>query len=135
MRLWTVLTALLLMSPAQAQFVTADQVRPILQATEGNWIGVRRWEGNDLLYFTHLESWRCGLSRVRYGINSKKPTQDYELDECFEDKPNPNILDVENHLPYVTLPLDSVETIVIEVTYDDGQKQTAFYNREKIEIP
>lgn len=119
---------------ASAQFLTADQVRPILEATKGNWIGVRNWEGQDLLYFTHLESWRCGLMQVRYALNGSDDYIDYDLAECDETAPNPNAMP-DGHLPYVTRAENSIETVTVEITYDDGKVVTETYARAAVAIP
>lgn len=121
--------------PASAQMVTAEQIRPILDATKSSWIAVRRWEGQDLIYFTHLESWRCGLSGVRFGINDEEPVRDYELAFCDETAANPMAFDAAAHPPYLSFPLDSIKTITVEITYDDDKTDLVTFDRAKVETP
>jgi len=125
-----------LAATASAQnFTTAGEVRMILDATKANWIAVREFDGNDLVYFTQLESWRCGLDGVKYGINSDVADQDWELETCYEEDGAPNAMKEEGRLPYITLPLKSVETVTIELLYDDGETDSVTFERAKVMTP
>ncbi len=118
--------------PAAAQMNTAAEVKPILQMTKGNWVAVREFNGQDLLYFTHLEVFRCGLDQIRYVINDGKPdvweTPPCEGDETFSEIPA-------DRLPYAVFPPGSIGQVRIELTYDDGSIQTESFEREAIEMP
>lgn len=118
------------------KYTTAIEVRPILGMTKSNWAAVRFYEGNDLVYFSHLFAWRCGLWEIRYGINGDPADTVMPMEPCNEDYQQPNVMiDVENFLPYVTLPGNSVETIYVEITFDDGTTDFAQFNRNEILIP
>ena len=71
------------------QFTTAVEVKPILGMTRGNWIAVREFDGQDLLYVTHLWAWRCGLVELKLGINGAPP-EVWPLPECHLDQGAPN---------------------------------------------
>lgn len=120
--------------PASAQFLTAAQVKPILNATKGNWIAVREYNGQDLLYFTHILSWRCGLSGMRYGVNTDTPDKDWDIGACDEETANPNSLNPDQ-LIYTGFDLQSIQSVVIELTYDDGSIETEHFQRKAILIP
>ena len=120
---------------AQGNFTTAAEVRPIMDMTKTSWIAVREWDGNDLVYFTHIESWRCGMEKVRYGINTAIADQEYELEDCHEEMLTPNAMTLEDHLPYIVQPLGSVETVTIKIFYDDGSVDGATFNRNGSIIP
>lgn len=129
------LLALVIPTPALAQMKDAAQIRPILEMTKANWIGVRRWEGKDLIYFSHLETWRCGLNGIKVGINGDPPNLAYPMEVCGPDEGAPSPIDTEGRLPYVEFPLDSISSVTIELTYDDGEVVTETFNRADIEIP
>ena len=122
--------------PAHAAgFTTAAEVKPILNATKSAWIKVREYDGQDLVYFTHLESWRCGLDSIRYGLNTDTADTLREMEPCYEDEPAPNAIKADGHLPFITQPLGSVNTITIEINYDDGTSETAQFERANIMMP
>lgn len=113
-------------------FTTAAEVKPILTATKAGWIAVREYDGNDLVYFTQIEAWRCGLTSIRYAINGNTADMDYEMEACHEGEATPNALKMEGHLPYIVQPLDSVKKVTVEITYDDGTTDSATYQRDAV---
>lgn len=120
--------ATVLGTPASAQqFTTAAQVRPMLDATKARWIEVREYDGKDLLYFTNLLAWRCGLDAIFYSVNGGAETRWKE--GCYENETDPNAL---KELPYVGFPLGSVESVTVRLQYDDGSTDSASYPRGKI---
>ena len=119
---------------AQGKFLTAAEVKPILTATKGNWIAVRKFNGQDLLYFSHLLAWRCGLSAVSYAINTEEPLIEWPLTPCNEDSPTPAAIG-EDQLIYTDQPLGSISTVTVRITYDDDTTDQVTFERKFIEIP
>lgn len=117
-------------------YTKAADVKPILEVTKPQWIAVREFDGQDLLYFTNLLSWRCGLSEIRYGLNGAPAETVLAMEPCHEGTNAPNALLMEKgELPYVTLDLGSVQTVSIIAVYDDDTKTTADYERLAIMTP
>jgi hypothetical protein len=118
------------------KYTTALEVRPILGMTKSNWAAVRLYEDQDLLYFTHLMAWRCGLWDIRYGVNGAPADQVMPMEPCNEQFQQPNaMVDIENFLPYVVFPANSVESVYVEIIFDDGTTDFAQFNRNEILIP
>ena len=115
------------------KFTTAAEVKPILTATKGNWVAVREYEGRDLVYFSHLLAWRCGLVGFRYGLNGGAMV-DYPMPPCLIDTAVPNAL-TGDHLPFIYQGLKSVETLEVELIYDDLSRDTASFTRNSVLIP
>lgn len=133
-QLWSV-GLLLVAGPLMAQnFTTAAEVKPILAATKTSWIAVREFNGQDLLYFTHLESWRCGLSEVYFTVNDGAELR-WFTEECHEGTAQPNAMTAPDRVPYITLPLQSVAKVAVRVVFDDGSEDSATYDRAAVAIP
>ncbi|MGR3714718.1 MAG: hypothetical protein ACU0A6_16540 [Shimia sp.] len=115
------------------KFLTATEVRPILDATQANWVAVREYEGQDLIYFTHLLSWRCGLFEVQYTIN-EGPRTVFTIPECAPDIANAMAIP-DGTVIYIARPLGSVQTIKIDVLYDDLGTASASFDRAAVLIP
>ncbi|WP_425044092.1 hypothetical protein [Primorskyibacter sp. S87] len=115
-------------------FTTATEVKPILEATRGNWVAVREFNGQDLVYVTHLWSWRCGLAEMRLGINGNPP-QPWPLPPCHLEQPAPNAILEGDGLPYRPFTLGSVSVIDVELVYDDLSTDQARFNRDGVRIP
>lgn len=122
---------------AQAQsFTTAAEVGPILEMTRANWVAVREYDGKDLVYFTHLLSWRCGLTEIRYGLNGAAPETLLPMEPCYEDEAQPNALKIDQGIEiYLTEPLQSVQSLDILLKLDDGSETTASYQRKAVLMP
>lgn len=114
-------------APAAAQFDSSEQVKPILKMIKPQWISLREYDGNDLIYFTMLEVYRCGIEQIRYIINDGKPKV-WETEPCDGDEVFSKI--GEDRLPYAVLPYQSIERLRIELTYDDGTIEWAEYSRD-----
>lgn len=124
--------ALALSAPAAAQqFTTAAEVRPMLDATRARWIAVREYEGKDLLYFTNLLAWRCGLDAIFYSVNGSGETR-WNGEPCYDGEAVPNAQKAADKLPYVSFPLGSVESVTVRLQYDDGSADSASYSRSQI---
>ncbi len=116
------------------KFLTATEVKPILEATRANWVAVREWEGQDLVYVTHLWSWRCGLLEMQVSVNGA-PAQVWPMPACHLDTAQPAaILDTDG-LPYASFDLQSVETLDVTIIYDDLSEDTMAYTRASVLMP
>lgn len=116
------------------RFTTATEVRPILTATRPNWVAVREYDGQDLVYVTQIMAWRCGLVALRFAVNDA-PLADWPLPPCHLDSPTPNALTPEDGLPYRAFPLGSVRTVTVELIYDDLSTDAAAFVRRNVLMP
>ncbi|MEM0947812.1 MAG: hypothetical protein AAGK37_10425 [Pseudomonadota bacterium] len=126
---------LIFASPALAQtMTTAAEVKPILQATKASWIAVREWEGQDLIYFTQILSWRCGVDEILFAVNGGA-AQSFPAEPCYEDTAQPNAIKAEDVLPYAVAPLGSVQSVAVSLLFDDGTIEGANFERSDVLMP
>lgn len=116
------------------KFTTATEVKPILTATKANWVAVRAYGGNDLLYLTHLWSWRCGLAAVYVAVNDGPMTQ-VALPDCHMEYATPNAILQQDGLPYLMYPEGSIARVSVEVIYDDLSRDSISVARSEVLIP
>lgn len=115
------------------KFTTAAEIKQIVALTRPNWIAVREYNGQDWVYATQLLSWRCGMHEVRFSVNDG-PMEVWELPECQLDTSTPNAFP-EDSLPYRTYPPGHVQSIAVEVLFDDLDTDSASYARQDVLIP
>lgn len=121
---------------ATGQFTTALEVKPILSMTKVNWAAISTDSGSDMLFFSNLLAWRCGLWEVRYGINGAPADTVLEMEPCHMDTAQPNAMtDVVGYPIWVTFPGGSIDTLRIEVTFDDGTEDFVEVQRTQIVLP
>lgn len=119
---------------ATGKFTTAVEVKPILTATKPNWVAVREYNGQDLVYVTQIMSWRCGLVGLRFAVNDG-PLTDWPLPPCHEGTATPNALTPEDGVPYRAFAPGSVNTVTVEVTYDDLSTDSGVFLRQMVLMP
>ena len=132
----TVVPAGLIAEPQtpSGKFTTAAEIKPILGATKGNWVAVREYDGGDLLYVSHLWGWRCGLKAMAISVNNEA-MQNWPLPPCHEKYTTPNALLPDDGAPYLRFRLGSVQTITIQIVYDDLSMDVASFERGNVLIP
>jgi len=120
--------------PATAQdFTTSAGVKPILELIKGNWVAVRPYEGQDLLYFSTLLIYRFGIQQISFAYNGG-PFQPLQHEPCHWGENDPMALKLETHLPYVVAPLNSLQSVAIQLDFDDGTVMSQSYQRDAIPI-
>ncbi len=102
---------------ASAQGLVGQEPK-ILDLTRGSWAYFRDYNGRQLIYFTHLEVYRCGISQVRYSLNSKALDKVWTLQPCDPNAPQKITTDT----PYIALPLGTAASIAVQLTFNDGTK-------------
>ncbi|WP_052245415.1 hypothetical protein [Halocynthiibacter namhaensis] len=112
-------------------FTTAGEVRPILTATRSSWVSLRADSAQDVLDFTQIAAWRCGLSAVHYRINGGSE-KSLDLEACYESELRPNA--TKNRAVWlVNEPGGSVDRVDLRLIYDDGREDSIQVNRASIQ--
>ncbi len=116
------------------QFTTAIEVKPILTATKAQWVAIRDFNGQDLLYVTQIFAWRCGLVGLKVGVNGAAP-EDWPLPPCHEGTASHNAITPEDGLPYRSYAAGSLESVSVELIYDDLDTDSAVFERAAVQMP
>ena len=91
------------------------QMKQILNMTKTSWVSYRDFNGKQLIYFTHLESYTCGIKEVKYSINSDELDRVWELQPCDEKNP----MAMTKEIPYLSLKLDTAQSISLQLKFID----------------
>jgi hypothetical protein len=90
----------------------------ILALTKGSWAYFRDYNGRQLIYFTHLEAYRCGISKVRYSLDSPALDREWKLQPCDRKEPT----NITTDKPYISLAPGTANSIFVQLTFNDGSK-------------
>ena len=71
-----------------------------------------------------------------YGINGAPADRVLAMEPCDDTLAQPNAMhDVDNFSPYVVYPLGTVESVSVEIVYDDGTTDFTKVSRSAVQIP
>lgn len=118
-RLLASLLVLAGLGPAAADGLVGQE-KQILPMTRANWVAFRNYDGKQLIYFTHLMVYRCGLKEIRYSIDSDWLRERFPLPPC--DPQNPHAIDPVEYPPYLTLLLGTAGSISVQLVYADREE-------------
>lgn len=119
---------------ATGKFLTALEVKPILTATKGNWVAVRDYDGQDLVYVTHLWAWRCGLVQIEMAVNGGA-LEVWPMPDCHVETNAPGAITDGDGLPYRSFAAGSVQQLDVRITYDDLSVDTISVARKAVLMP
>ena len=106
--------------PSDAAAQLLGQEKKILPMIKNNWIAFRNYDGRQLVYFTILQSYRCGISEVRFSLNDESLGEYFPLPPC--DPQRPHHIDTENWPSYLTMPLGTAKSAAVQLVYKDGEE-------------
>ncbi len=107
-------------------------VKQALNSTTGNWVAFRNFDGRQWLYLSHVLTWKCGLTEVRYAINSSTLTERWPLPAC--NPQNPYALDPQADHIYTYFAPDSVSFVSVQIVFADGT-ETAVMTYVPCDVP
>lgn len=92
------------------------------------WVAFRNFDGKQLIYFTPIVSLHCGLSEVRYSLNSSALDQTFALPECNPALPFSMPPDADLSTIALSQELGSVTKVTIQIVYsDDSESEVLVY--------
>ena len=118
------LTAAATTAPMAQTIPPKSLYQAMLQANASSgWVQFRNFNGQQLVYFTALQTLHCRLSEIRYSINSDALDQRVDLVKCNPALPfSVGEGDVLEGRIYKSLPLGTAEWAAVQVVWDDGEE-------------
>ena len=104
--------------PAPAQTPPLAQLKVMAEAAKGQWVAFRNWDGKQLIYFTIVVTYHCGLAEIRYSLNGAGLGERWPVPAC-----NPQMpfnVDAQKDKIYLALEPGSVSAVSLQLVYADG---------------
>lgn len=123
-------------SPLAAQptdFTTAEGAAYIHQQIKDQIVSFKPEGDQDIIYFTAILGWRCGMRELFYGINGGLAVNQFPLEPCYRELRSPNTMkDSGTTYPFfITVPTGSAQSVTLRAIYDDGTTATFVSERAK----
>nr|WP_314095336.1 hypothetical protein [uncultured Shinella sp.] len=84
------------------------------------WVQFREFSGQQLIYFTALQTMHCRLKEVRYSINSDTLDKTFPMAACDPELPFNLPSDDSQNWLYLNLKPGEAQTIAVQAVWDDG---------------
>lgn len=85
------------------------------------WVQFRRFNGQQLVYFTPLQTMHCRLNEIRYSINSRDLDKRFALVPCNPLMPFSLPTDTKLKDVLIKLPIGAARYVAVQVVWEDGQ--------------
>lgn len=94
--------------------------KQILEQQWTAWVGFRQYNG-DLVYFTHLVTYRCGIAKIEYSFNNSGKKEVWPLEACDPDNPFAvSIKNANDNKKILRKMPKGTQSMQIQLTYYDG---------------
>ncbi|MEM9332593.1 MAG: caspase family protein [Pseudomonadota bacterium] len=105
--------------------------KDILDRFKTGWVSYRLWDGKQLIYFTHLISYRCAIETVMYGVDKDEPDTEFEIGECDPSNPHAIPSSGPGSVVFSNIPKDT-SFVSVKLSYADGtQSETTRFDVPK----
>ena len=105
------------------------QARQVLQQTQSNWVALRPYDGEVIVYFTQLVTSAIALKEIRYGIDTTTPDQNFPLP--LEPRAFPSLIHADTKI-FLQEPPDT-QYVSVQLVYADGSKSDVHTYRKGAE--
>ena len=105
----------------KAQIPDVSIYKAMLDANkQTGWVQFREFSGQQLIYFTALQTMHCRLKEVRYSINSDALDKTFPMAQCDPELPFNLPSDDTNNWLYIELKPGEAKTVAVQAVWDDG---------------
>ncbi|MCR6502954.1 hypothetical protein MUO32_28420 [Shinella sp. CPCC 101442] len=105
----------------KAQIPDVSIYKAMLDANkQTGWVQFREFSGQQLIYFTALQTMHCRLREVRYSINSDTLDKTFPMAKCDPELPFNLPSDDSQNWLYLNLKPGEAQTIAVQAVWDDG---------------
>lgn len=119
-------------APPPSDLTSAEGAAFMHQVLKDQMLSFKQDGDNDLIYFTAILGWRCGLRELYYGLNDDPIVMQFPLEPCYREMRQPNSMPGAGttYPIHITVPTGSAQKLRLRMIYDDGN--TASFEVERV---